>query len=264
MSVGSPLSYYSAEKSVTARPWAITAVAIVGIVLAGLAILSQMFVAPPAIADPGGRMEMTAFNFGYMFGRLVFIAFLLLMLIGCCGLLSMRSAARLMMIVAAYGWIALAIISILFMVYSSYVYSGNSARTAWMVSLPALMVIAQLGFAVWAMVVVRRPELAPQFGREGNHQVASPLLKGVALVTLIYFGIAALESLVEALGVAFKMPGRDIMLAIRVLPVGNNDADVRLLDLLLATFLHAGFIVGCILVMNGRMAGTRVLIACCL
>jgi hypothetical protein len=267
MSSASPLAYYTAEKDQTRLPPALTAVAITGIVLCALAIVGQMFAGTsrPSQVNPSQTSE---FSIGFAFGRLVSIAFTVLMLVGCCGLLSLRPVARIMVIVAAYAWVILAIVSAVVLVYAHYMAAamttGRGTPTVWITFLPALLVAAQLGFAIWASLVVRRPPVAALFLPEQPLPI-SPLVRLAAILTLAYASLTALAMLVELAAVALSVQQFHYVRTLHALPIYGSDlAVIRFTDILLGLLLHIGFVTGCILILTGRAAGALVLAICCL
>src|SRR5438045_601736 len=115
MTVASPLAYYRDDGSQPRRPPLLTTVAVTGIVLAALLLLGQTLSAPSMSqrTNSGGFPAVAqSFGIGFAMGRLVAIAFALLMLVGCCGLLSLRWTARLLVLIAAYAWMVLGALAI--------------------------------------------------------------------------------------------------------------------------------------------------------
>jgi hypothetical protein len=267
MSSASPLAYYTADRDQTRLPPALTAVAISGIVLCALAIVGQMFAEPsrPSQLNPG---DIRGFSIGFAFGRLVSIAFTVLMLVGCCGLLSLRPVARIMVIVAAYVWVILAVISAVVLVYALYMAAAitttRGTPSVWITWLPAFLVAAQLGFAIWASLVVRRPAVAALFLPDLPLPI-SPLFKLAAILTLAYASLAALAMLVELAAVALSMKQFEYARTLHAIPIyGSSLTVIRFTDILLGLLLHIGFVTGCILILTGRAAGAQLLAICCL
>jgi hypothetical protein len=269
MSSASPLAYYTDDKSQPRRPRELTTVAITGIVLAALLLFAQTFAAPSASQRMGsgaGLGGSQSFSIGFALGRLVAISFALLMLIGCCGLLWLRWMARLMVWIAAYAWIALGALSILLLAYSQFAMpsSAKGAGPA-LIAMALVQVAAQIGFAVWAMMIVRRADIAALFTHDP--QPAPPLpaiLKLLAVITLVYAALALLQALIEMVGLAAQVKGFDNLHTARLLPLNPYGfGAVRFLDLFLAMALNAGFVCGCIFVLLNRGIGARVIAICC-
>jgi hypothetical protein len=274
MSSASLLGYYTDDKSQQRRPPIVTAVAITGIVLCAILLFLQAFAGPSSSQRMNsGAMSAAAqsFGIGYALGRLIGIGFQLLMLVGCCGLLSLRWMGRLLVWIAAYGWFALGALAIVLLLYAVYGEAATSPRGApagprvGLIALAVLQIAVQLGFAAWAMVVIRRVEIAALFTRETEAPPVPQVLKILSVITLVYAGAGLLVTLVELLGIAGQIKEFENVHASRVLasnPYGFTAG--RFLDLLLGLALNAGFVCGCILVLLNRAVGARVIAICCI
>jgi hypothetical protein len=270
MSSASPLAYYTDDRSQPRRPPILTAVAITGIVLAALLLFAQTFSAPSAslrARSSGASAALQSFSIGFVLGRLAAIGFALLMLVGCCGLLQLRWMARLMVWIAAYAWIALGALSILLLAYSQFAMPSSSSKGAGpaLIAMALVQVAAQIGFAVWAMIIVRRADVAALFVRDMDPPPSLPaILKLLAIITLVYMALALLQILIEMIGVAGQIKEFENIRATRLLPLNSYGfTAARFLDLFLSLALNAGFVCGCILVLFNRGVGARVIAICC-
>jgi hypothetical protein len=128
--------------------------------------------------------------------------------------------------------------------------------------LPVVLMIAQLAFAIAALIVLRGSTLAGVFVRAQPHLDLPPLFRPAALFVLVFAGVWLLQIL---MGVVVNMTSvRRQFYVVHLLPYsGEGTPPLRVLDIVLALLVAAAFVVGAVLVLARRASGiVWITIAC--
>jgi hypothetical protein len=284
----SPLAYYraSATEMSTRRPTSVTVVAVIGIVVTSLLIISQQFNLAVAWrwgggggSSPSSRMESPV-ALGMAAGLVVRNLFTLLLLIGCCGVLALRQVGRRAALIAAYGWIVFGVIEVWFLIQNAYLskaLTGRPAPVAGMAITGLLIVVIEIGYPAAAILVLRPRRVYELFARQPARRAVMPrLFKPVAIAVIAAASIWALDGVIALTQIAgdrtryrggyvttprlLQMPGGPGYYEVGT-PEGR---DFMIVDGLLWTVLNAAWVTGGVLVLNRRREGVWIVIACSL
>lgn len=274
MTAAAPLPYFTEDPAVPRRSGALTAVAVTGIVLAALMILAQAVNAGLTGTGPPRNVAANGVDAAFVFGRFARALFAVLMLLGCAGLLSLRPAARWLVIVTAYAWLVLFALEAVAFVYALSIPRTGQAvlrqTTGWAIAAGALAsAVSGLAFPVFALVVLRRRDVTAAFAlRAATPPPQVPaIVRATAAMLLALAALWTLQAAVEWLAVAegavaYSSGGRLFTAAARTQPSGRGPSAV--LDAALLVLLNGTLVVGCALLLARSRTGAAIVFACCI
>jgi hypothetical protein len=269
MTAGATLAYFNEDPTRPRRPGAVTAVAIIGIVLAALSVMGNALGGAPALVPPDAGPR--AFDPPILLGRMLGVAFTLLMLVGCVGLLGLRPVARWLVVIAAYAWLVVFALEA-----TTYVHAMLSPRAPSFVpptrafaplAIYAIFAILKgVAFPLVALLVLRRRAAGELFARSAPAAPADPppLARPVAAVLLAFAVMWVIQALAEAAMLLTYGNGAGVSYPRTRLSASGGVPGAVIANAAVSILLHGVLLVGCVLVLARQRAGTWLAAAGCI